>query len=80
MGPGMLGKIYTPEDICFATQHVVEKQGGIFVSGTAVRVDPKQKTLFLESGLPTGPDGGLLVNKYLQNTEYREIYEKVSIY
>jgi len=51
MGPGMLGKIYTPEDIRFATQHVVEKQGGNFVSGTAVRVDPKEKTLFLESGV-----------------------------
>lgn len=51
MGPGMLGKIYTPEDIRFATRHVVEKQGGTFVSGTAVRVDPKEKTLFLESGV-----------------------------
>jgi len=51
MGPGMLGKIYTPEDIRFATKHVVEKQGGTFVSGKAVRVDPEEKTLFLESGV-----------------------------
>ena len=50
MGPGMLGKVYTPEDIRLATKHVVEKQGGIFVSGKAVRVDPEEKTLFLESG------------------------------
>ena len=50
MGPGMLGRIYTPEDIRFATKHVVERQGGIFVSGKAVRVDPEEKTLFLESG------------------------------
>jgi len=50
MGPGMLGKIYTPENIRFATKHVVEKQGGTFVSGKAVRVDPKKKTVFLESG------------------------------
>lgn len=49
MGPGMLGKIYTPEDIRFATKHAVEKQGGTFVSGKAVRVDPEGKTLFLES-------------------------------
>ena len=50
MGPGMLGKIYTPEDIRFSTKHVVEKQGGTFVPGKAVRVDPKEKTVFLESG------------------------------
>jgi NADH dehydrogenase FAD-containing subunit len=50
MGPGMLGKIYKPDDIRFATKHVVEKQGGTFVLGKAVRVDPKEKTLFLESG------------------------------
>jgi NADH dehydrogenase FAD-containing subunit len=31
MGPGMLGKTYTPDDIRFATEHVVTKQGGNFV-------------------------------------------------
>ena len=51
MGPGMLGKKYTPEDIRFATKHTVEKQGGTFVSGKAVRVDPEQRILFLESGV-----------------------------
>jgi NADH dehydrogenase FAD-containing subunit len=50
MGPGMLGKIYTPDDIRFATKHVVEKQGGTFVLGKAVRVDPGEKTVFLKSG------------------------------
>ena len=50
MGPGMLGKAYTPEEIRFATKHVVEKQGGTFILGKAVRVDPKTKTVFLESG------------------------------
>jgi NADH dehydrogenase FAD-containing subunit len=50
MGPGMLGKIYTPEDMRFATKHLVEKQGGTFVTGKVVRVDPKEKTVFLESG------------------------------
>jgi len=50
MGPGMLGKTYTPDDIRFATQHVVEKQGGTFIFGKAVGVDPNTKTLFLESG------------------------------
>ena len=50
MGPGMLGKIYTPDAIRFATKHVVEKQGGTFVLGKAARVDPDEKTVFLESG------------------------------
>lgn len=50
MGPGMLGGFYTPEDIRFATKHVVEKQGGKFVPGKAVRVEPERKTVYLESG------------------------------
>ena len=37
MGPGMLGRIYTPDDIRFSTQHVVKKQGGVFILGKAVR-------------------------------------------
>ena len=37
-------------------------------------VGVKPSTIFRESGLPTGPDGGLLVNKYLQCTEYKEIF------
>ena len=50
MGPGMLGKTYTPDDIRFATKHVVEKQGGTFVLGKAVRVDPETQTVYLETG------------------------------
>lgn len=50
MGPGLLGKMYAPEDVRFATKHVVEKQGGTFIIGKAVQVDPKTKTVFLESG------------------------------
>jgi NADH dehydrogenase FAD-containing subunit len=30
--------------------------------------------IFQKSGLPTGPDGGLLVNKYLQCTDYPEVF------
>jgi NADH dehydrogenase FAD-containing subunit len=30
--------------------------------------------LFANSGLPTGPDGGLLVNEYLQSTAYAKIF------
>ena len=50
MGPGMLGGFYTPEDIRFATRHVVEKQGGKFMPGKAVRVDPEKKIVYVESG------------------------------
>ncbi len=50
MGPGMLGGTYTPEDIRFATRHVVEKQGCTFVLGKIVRVDPKEREVYLENG------------------------------
>ncbi len=50
MGPGMLSKAYTPEDIRFATKHVVEKQHGRFILDTAIRVDPKEKVVYLRSG------------------------------
>jgi NADH dehydrogenase FAD-containing subunit len=56
MGPGMLGKIYTPEEIRFATRHVVEKQGGRFILDTVTRVDPEEKTLYFESGQTTTYD------------------------
>jgi NADH dehydrogenase FAD-containing subunit len=50
MGPGMLGKTYTPDDIRFATKDVVEKKGGAFVLGKAKTVDPGKKLISLESG------------------------------
>ncbi|MFC1815302.1 NAD(P)/FAD-dependent oxidoreductase [Thermodesulfobacteriota bacterium] len=50
MGPGMLGKIYAPEDIRFATRRMVAKQGGTFILGSVVRVYPEDKTAELESG------------------------------
>lgn len=34
----------------------------------------KPSPIFKESELPTGPDGGLLVNKYLQSTKYADIF------
>jgi NADH dehydrogenase FAD-containing subunit len=30
--------------------------------------------LFADSGIPTGPDGGLLVNEHLQSVQYPEIF------
>ena len=50
MGPGMLGKTYTPDEIRFATRHVVEKQGGTFVLGKVSRVDPDDRIVHLKSG------------------------------
>jgi NADH dehydrogenase FAD-containing subunit len=50
MGPGMLGGTYSPSDIRFATKHVVEKQGGVFVLGKAVLVRPHERHIELESG------------------------------
>ena len=37
-------------------------------------VGVKPSAVFGESGLPVGPDGGLLVNRYLQSVEYPEIF------
>jgi NADH dehydrogenase FAD-containing subunit len=50
MGPGMLGKSYSPAEIRFAIRHMVEKQGGTFVQDTVVHVDPIQKKIDLQSG------------------------------
>jgi NADH dehydrogenase FAD-containing subunit len=50
MGPGMLGGTYSPSDIRFATKHVVEKQGGVFVLGKAVHIRPAERQIELESG------------------------------
>jgi NADH dehydrogenase FAD-containing subunit len=50
MGPGMLGKTYTPEEIRFATRHVVEKKGGNFVLGKVVKIDPTAQRVHLGSG------------------------------
>jgi NADH dehydrogenase FAD-containing subunit len=50
MGPGMLGKVYAPEEIRFATQHVVEKQGGKFILNKVSRIYPEDKIVRLASG------------------------------
>lgn len=50
MGPGMLGKTYTPADIRFQTRHVVEKQGGTFICDKAVKILAREKRVALASG------------------------------
>jgi NADH dehydrogenase FAD-containing subunit len=56
MGPGMLGKTYTPADIRFKTRHVVEKQGGAFVCDKAVKVLAGDRQVVLASGETVGYD------------------------
>ena len=56
MGPGMLSQGYRPEEIRFATRHVVEKQGGRFILDTAERIDPDGRQVLLQSGQPVAYD------------------------
>lgn len=50
MGPGLLSGVYRPEEVRFHVQKMVEDRGGVFVGDTVVRVDPKRRALFLNSG------------------------------
>jgi NADH dehydrogenase FAD-containing subunit len=50
MGPGMLGRTYTPDEIRFATRRVVEKMGGTFVPGRIDRIDADARSVHMESG------------------------------
>lgn len=56
MGPGMLGKTYTPAEIRFATRHVVEKRGGAFIRDKAVHIMADEKKVVLASGKTVGYD------------------------
>ncbi len=50
MGPGMLGKIYRPEEIRFNTQRQVEDNGARFVLDRVVGIDPKAQSVKTASG------------------------------
>lgn len=50
MGPGMLGGTYQPEQISFKSQQTVEKQGGLFLSDSVVRIDAEHRVVHLQSG------------------------------
>lgn len=56
MGPGMLGKTYTPAEIRFATRQVVEKQKGTFIRDKAVQILAPEKKVVLASGQTVGYD------------------------
>lgn len=50
MGPGLLGGLYAPEQIRFASEQTVINGGGTFLRDKVVRVDPERKILFLAGG------------------------------
>jgi NADH dehydrogenase FAD-containing subunit len=50
MGPGLLGRTYAPSQIRFATRRIVENQGGRFLRDAAVGIDPRARTIRLQSG------------------------------
>ena len=50
MGPGMLSRTYSPDDIRFATEYVVSKQGGEFILDTVVRINARERIVHLKSG------------------------------
>jgi NADH dehydrogenase FAD-containing subunit len=50
MGPGMLSRIYKPEQVRFDVQCMVESRGGRFVKGKVISLDPANRTLALEGG------------------------------
>ncbi|MCI5224294.1 MAG: pyridine nucleotide-disulfide oxidoreductase [Candidatus Electrothrix sp. AR4] len=50
MGPGMLGGTYQPEEIRFATAHLVQKNGGLFKQAKVVGIEPDAQNVTLDSG------------------------------
>ena len=50
MGPGMLGGTYRPEEIRFATRHLVEKKGGVFKQAEVIAIRPVERILMLSTG------------------------------
>jgi NADH dehydrogenase FAD-containing subunit len=50
MGPGMLGGTYSPADISFPVQQMVEAQGGTFITDSLERINADKRVLTLASG------------------------------
>jgi NADH dehydrogenase FAD-containing subunit len=50
MAPGMLGGTYAPEQVRFPIQQIVERAGGTFIVGRAVRIDAAGRSVVLEDG------------------------------
>jgi NADH dehydrogenase FAD-containing subunit len=50
MGPGMISRIYQPEQVRFDVQSMVESRGGVFIKDKVVSFDPANRTLTLQKG------------------------------
>jgi NADH dehydrogenase FAD-containing subunit len=50
MGPGMISRIYKPDQVRFDIQSMVESRGGTFTKGKVVSIDPGNRTLLLQGG------------------------------
>lgn len=50
MGPGMLGGFYNPSQVRFLVGTMAQKRGALFIQDSAVKVDPRERTIHLTSG------------------------------
>ena len=50
MGPGMLSRIYEPEQLRFDIPRMVQSREGTFIQGKVVSIQAEDRTLLLESG------------------------------
>jgi NADH dehydrogenase FAD-containing subunit len=50
MGPGMISRIYQPEQVRFDVQSMVESRGGVFIKDKVASLDPANRTLTLQGG------------------------------
>jgi NADH dehydrogenase FAD-containing subunit len=50
MGPGMLGGFYDPVQTRFHVGAMAKDRGAEFIQDSAVRIDPREKTILLKSG------------------------------
>lgn len=48
MGPGMLSRIYKPEQVRFNIKAMIESRGGVFKRGRVTSIDAKNRLLILE--------------------------------
>ncbi|MCP3901857.1 MAG: FAD-dependent oxidoreductase [Desulfobacteraceae bacterium] len=55
-------------------QILLDSNEAFFTDFIFMAMGVKPSTIFEKSGLPVGPDKGLLVNKYLQSDKYPEIF------
>ncbi len=53
---------------------IVKNEGKIPFDAAFIATGVKPSALFIDSGLETGPDGGLIVNRYLYHPSHHEIF------